>query len=102
MPQDGHDKQDCERGAGKRWMTKHAEPLAPHGVTLLGDDLYRHQPMGALALHNGFNLPPLPEADRNSKSPFLHRHLGVVPPGLPAVPGSGVCFHLDREGSRRG
>ena len=25
MPQDGHDKQDCERQAGKRWLTKHAQ-----------------------------------------------------------------------------
>jgi hypothetical protein len=33
MPQDGHDKQDCERAAGKRWLTKHAEHVAPHGVT---------------------------------------------------------------------
>jgi hypothetical protein len=24
MPQDGHTKQDCERAAGKRWLSKHA------------------------------------------------------------------------------
>ena len=33
MPQDGHDKQDCERAAGKRWLAKHAKQVAPHGVT---------------------------------------------------------------------
>ena len=33
MPQDGHVKQDCERAAGKRWLDKHAEQVAPHGVT---------------------------------------------------------------------
>ena len=33
MPQDGHDKQDCERGAGKRWIVQHARGLAPYGVT---------------------------------------------------------------------
>ena len=33
MPQDGHDKQDCERAAGKRWLAKHAKHVAPHGVT---------------------------------------------------------------------
>ena len=33
MPQDGHDKQDCERVAGKRWISKHAKDVAPHGVT---------------------------------------------------------------------
>jgi hypothetical protein len=48
MPQDGHAKQDCERAAGKRWLSKHAAQVAPHGVTLLGDDLYSNQPLCAL------------------------------------------------------
>jgi hypothetical protein len=55
MPQDGHAKQDCERVAGKRWIAKHAKHVAPYGVTLLGDDLYSHHPLGKLALDNGFN-----------------------------------------------
>jgi hypothetical protein len=33
MPQDGHDNQDGERVAGKRWLATHAEQVAPHGVT---------------------------------------------------------------------
>ena len=56
MPQDGHDKQDCERVAGKRWIEQHAKQVAPHGVTLLGDDLYSNQPLCKLALQNGFNF----------------------------------------------
>ena len=56
MPQDGHDKQDCERAAGKRWLAKHAAQVAPHRVTLLGDDLYSNQPFCALVLHHGFNF----------------------------------------------
>jgi len=56
MPQDGHDKQDCERVAGKRWIDKHAKHVAPHGVTLLGDDLYSNQPFCELALQHGFNF----------------------------------------------
>lgn len=55
MPQDGHDKQDCERMAGKRWIDTHAKQVAPYGVTFLGDDLYSNQPLCALALHKGFN-----------------------------------------------
>jgi len=39
MPQDGHDTQDCERAGGKRGMEQYAKQGAPHGVTLLGDDL---------------------------------------------------------------
>jgi len=56
MPQDGHDKQDCERAAGNRWLAKHAEQVAPHRVTLLGDDLYSNQPFCELVLHQGFNF----------------------------------------------
>jgi hypothetical protein len=55
-PQDGHDKQDCERAAGKRWMDKHAQHVAPYGVTLRGDDLYSNQPLCQSALQQGFNF----------------------------------------------
>ena len=56
MPQDGQTKQDCERAAGKRWLTKHAARIAPHGVTVLGDDLYSNQPFCTLVLHHGGNF----------------------------------------------
>lgn len=56
MPQDGHDKQDCERVAGKRWTHQHAKQLAPHGITVLGDDLYSNQPFCDGALQHGFNF----------------------------------------------
>ena len=56
MPQDGHAKQDCERAAGKRWLAKHAAQVAPHGVTLLGDDLSSNQPFCTLVLHNRLNF----------------------------------------------
>ena len=52
MPQDGQAKQDCERAAGKRWLSKHAAQVAPHGVTFLGDDLYSNQPFCALVLQH--------------------------------------------------
>jgi len=44
VPQDGHEKQDCETQAGKRWLEKHGDFYAQCGVTLLGDDLYSRQP----------------------------------------------------------
>jgi hypothetical protein len=46
-PQDGHDKQDCEIAAGKRWLDKEAARYLSglnHNVTYLGDDIYAHQP----------------------------------------------------------
>ena len=55
MPQEGHDTQDCEQVAGKRWRQKHAEAFAPHQVTLRGDALYSTQPFCALALAKGFD-----------------------------------------------
>ena len=44
QPQDGQEKQDCERNAGKRWLARNGPRLARHGATLLGDDLYCNQP----------------------------------------------------------
>ena len=35
--------------AGKRWIDTHAKPVSPHGITLLGDDLYSNQPLCTLA-----------------------------------------------------
>lgn len=44
-PQDGHDKQDSEHAAVKRWLSAHAGKYQPEGVTFLGDDLYSCQPV---------------------------------------------------------
>jgi hypothetical protein len=41
--QDGADKQDSELAAAKRWLAREAGQLPPT-VTVLGDDLYCHQP----------------------------------------------------------
>jgi hypothetical protein len=44
-PQDGHEKQDCENAAAKRWLSEYGERYAALGVTILGDDLYCKQPL---------------------------------------------------------
>lgn len=44
VPQDGYEKQDCERAAAKRWLTQHSPGWQPQTVTYLGDDLYANQP----------------------------------------------------------
>jgi hypothetical protein len=67
MPQDGHEKQDCEQAAGKRWIRQHASTLVPHHVTLLGDDLYSKAPFCALALHHGFNFILVCKPDSHPK-----------------------------------
>ena len=43
-PQDGGEKQDCELRAAERWLARNAKRFAPGSLTLLGDDLYCHQP----------------------------------------------------------
>lgn len=45
VPQDGHEKQDCERAAVKRWLQDHHGQYQPQTVTFLGDDLYANQPL---------------------------------------------------------
>ncbi len=67
MPQDGHDKQDCEQAAGKRWITQHAPALVPQHVTLLGDDLSSKQPFCSLAQHQGFNFILVCKPDSHAK-----------------------------------
>lgn len=42
-PQDGTEKQDCELTAAKRWLLRERCQL-PEKITVLGDDLYCHQP----------------------------------------------------------
>jgi hypothetical protein len=45
VPQDGSEKQDCERVAAKRWLAQHARRFSDQAVTYLGDDLYANQPL---------------------------------------------------------
>lgn len=52
-PQDGHDKQDSEHAAIKRWLKQHAHKYRDLGVTFLGDDLYSCQPICEAMLQEG-------------------------------------------------
>src|SRR5215467_4460971 len=56
MPQDGEAKQDCAQQAGKRWLSQQAQAVAPHQMTILGDDLDSPQPFCALAQHQGVHF----------------------------------------------
>jgi hypothetical protein len=55
-PQDGHTKQDCEIAAAKRWLEKHSSGYQSLKATLLGDDLYAHQPFCRRTLLHGFHF----------------------------------------------
>ena len=78
VPQDGHDKQDCETAAGKRWIEKNSARYAPFKATLLGDDIYAHQPMCRRALLYGFHFLFVCKPDSHVG---LYRWVNALRPG---------------------
>ena len=80
LPQDGQVKQDCEINAAKRWLATHAERYATGNDTLLGDDLYAHQPFCRQVLLHGFHF-------LFTCKPSSHAHLNGWVEGL--EPGRG-------------
>jgi hypothetical protein len=50
-PQDGAEKQDCERNAAKRWLIRHRAAVAHLRPIYLGDDLFASQPI-VTAIHD--------------------------------------------------
>ena len=77
-PQDGHTKQDCEIAASKRWVEQNASRYLLGSVTLLGDDLYAHQPFCRQALLHGFHFlfTCKPESHKT-----LYQWVGLLQPG---------------------
>lgn len=56
IPQDGETKQDCELKAGKRWLTENTDTYGRLKATILGDDLYAHEPFCRNLLKKGYNF----------------------------------------------
>ena len=77
-PQDGHTKQDCEIAASKRWLEENTSRYLSGPVTLLGDDLYAHQPFCRQALLHGFHFlfTCKPESHKT-----LYQWVGLLQPG---------------------
>ena len=55
-PQDGPEKQDCERSAAKRWLARYGRSVAHLRPILLGDDLFACQPIAGAIRQNGGNF----------------------------------------------
>ncbi|GHV41816.1 hypothetical protein AGMMS49546_18590 [Spirochaetia bacterium] len=53
---DGEKKQDCELTAAKRWLKSHSEEYRWLKPTLLGDDLYSHEPFCRQVLEAGYSF----------------------------------------------
>lgn len=56
VPQDGYEQQDCENAAAKRWLLQYGQRYSPLKMTVLGDDLYCHQPLCQQLLAQQFNF----------------------------------------------
>jgi hypothetical protein len=55
-PQDGHDKQDCEQQAIKRWVKRNAARFEADKVTILTDDLHCHYPLCNMLLEHDMHF----------------------------------------------
>ena len=55
-PQYGPEKQLCEVADAKRWISTHASEFKNQPITLLGDDLFSHQPLIEDCLESGMNF----------------------------------------------
>ena len=55
-PQDGHEKQDCEINAILRWLESRGSQYAALETTVLGDDLYCHEPFCRALLNKGLEF----------------------------------------------
>ena len=62
-PQDGHEKQDCEINASLRWLDSRGSQYATLGTTVLGDDLYCHEPFCRALLAKNFEFILVCKAD---------------------------------------
>jgi hypothetical protein len=88
-PQDGHEKQDCEQQAFKRWIERHGDRFAPWSVTVLADDLHSHQPVCEILLAHKlhFLMTCKPESHE-----ALYEEVGL----LEKVKG-GISVHTERR-----
>lgn len=62
-PQDGHEKQDCEINASLRWLESRGSRYAALKTTVLGDDLYCHEPFCRALLAKGLEFILVCKAD---------------------------------------
>ena len=80
-PQDGALKQDCELNAAKRWLAANGATLSPLNTTVLGDDLFCHEPFcrEVLGQHLNFILVCKPSSHATVEDwlAFLQRSGGV-------------------------
>src|SRR5271155_2082144 len=83
VPQDGHDKQDCESMAARRWLAAHGPSYARLDPVYLGDDLYSRQPLQAVVSSDHRGIPDRGRTGAADKAgqawrPAVHSHLSMA------------------------
>ncbi len=94
IPQDGHEKQDCENTAAKRWLAVYGPHYSPLGITVLGDDLYCKQPLCEAITAQGMNFILVCK-------PSSHKTLYDWVDGLEVTGGVQTVVIKRREGKHR-
>jgi hypothetical protein len=77
LPQDGHDKQDCESRAVRRWLATHGARYAGLKPVYLGDDLFSRQPICQAVLDAGGHFLFVCKPD--SHPAIEEFHIGITP-----------------------
>jgi len=93
-PQDGHQKQDCETAAAKRWISQYGARYKALNTTLLGDDLYSRQPLCEQVIAAGLNFIFVCKPQSH---PTLYDYLD----GLDKTPASETLIVARRSGKKR-
>jgi hypothetical protein len=71
------EKQDCEINASKRWIAQHLSKFKGflgEEITIVGDDLYAHEPFCQLLIENGLNFVLVCKPDSHS---YLYSEIGL-------------------------
>ena len=79
IPQDGSTKQDCEINAGKRWLDNNGAFYNTGNDTLLGDDLYAHQPFCRRTLSHNYHFIFVCKPDSHT---YLYQWVDLLEPGM--------------------
>lgn len=85
VPQDGAEKQDCERNAARRWVKRNAAKLAAHHTTILADDLHCNQPFCELLVSHGLDFIMTCKPDSHPTCYAEVERLTQVPAGVRQV-----------------
>ena len=91
VPRDGHDKQDCESRAIRRWLAAHGTRYARFDPVCLGDDLLSRQPICQAVLDEGGHFLFV-------RKPDTHKAIEEFRAGLSFSTNASIASGTERNG----